>query len=179
MHLHLGGGNLTSNDLTVQKIVIWWKGGGQKFSGRSLLGGGWANFRQAGKVKKQPSFCIRFFIFLYIVLSNMFQTTWRHLFVIDPFFFCPSRVLRTHSNRSISPEVFLWKVVLKICSKFTGEHPCGSVISIKLLCNFINVTLSHGCPLVNLLLILTTPFYKNTFEGLLVVKDIRWTFLRH
>ena len=33
--------------------------------------------------------------------------------------------------RSSSPEVFLGKDVLKICSKFTGEHPCRSVISIK------------------------------------------------
>ena len=38
--------------------------------------------------------------------------------------------------RSNSLEVFLGKGVLKICSKFTGEHPCRSVISIKLLCNF-------------------------------------------
>ena len=30
-------------------------------------------------------------------------------------------------------EVFLRKGVLKICSKFTGEHPCWFVISIKLL----------------------------------------------
>ena len=29
-------------------------------------------------------------------------------------------------------EVFLGKALLKICSKFTGEHPCQSVISIKL-----------------------------------------------
>ena len=36
--------------------------------------------------------------------------------------------------RSSHPEVFLEKGVLKICSKFTGEHPCRSVISIKLLC---------------------------------------------
>ena len=34
--------------------------------------------------------------------------------------------------RSSRPEVFLGKVVLKICSKFTGERPCRSVISIKL-----------------------------------------------
>ena len=27
---------------------------------------------------------------------------------------------------------FLGKGVLKICSKFTGEHPCRSVVSIKL-----------------------------------------------
>ena len=29
---------------------------------------------------------------------------------------------------------FLKKGVLKICSKFTGEHPCRSAVSIKLLC---------------------------------------------
>ena len=38
--------------------------------------------------------------------------------------------------------MFLRKGVLKIWSKFTGERPCRSVISIKLLCkfflNFIN-----------------------------------------
>ena len=34
--------------------------------------------------------------------------------------------------RSSQPEVFLGKGVLKICSKFTGEHPCRSAISIKL-----------------------------------------------
>ena len=33
---------------------------------------------------------------------------------------------------SIRPEVFWRKDVLKICSKFTGEHPSRSVISIKL-----------------------------------------------
>ena len=36
---------------------------------------------------------------------------------------------------SSHPEVFLIKGVLKICSKFTGEHPCRSAISITLLCN--------------------------------------------
>ena len=41
--------------------------------------------------------------------------------------------------RSSHPEVFLEKGVLKICSKFTGEHPFQSVISIKLLCNFIEL----------------------------------------
>ena len=33
------------------------------------------------------------------------------------------------NNRSSHPEVFLEKGVLKICSKFTGEHPCRSEIS--------------------------------------------------
>ena len=35
--------------------------------------------------------------------------------------------------RSSHPDLFLGKGVLKICNKFTGEHPCRSVISIKLL----------------------------------------------
>ena len=35
--------------------------------------------------------------------------------------------------------MFLRKGVLKICSKFTGEHPCPSAISITLQSNFIEV----------------------------------------
>ena len=35
--------------------------------------------------------------------------------------------------KSSHPEVFLGKGALKICSKFTGEHPCRCAISIKLL----------------------------------------------
>ena len=35
--------------------------------------------------------------------------------------------------RSSYPEVFLEKGVLKICRKFTREHPCRSAISIKLV----------------------------------------------
>ena len=37
--------------------------------------------------------------------------------------------------RSSHPKVFLGKGVLKMCSKFTGEHQCRSVILIKLLCS--------------------------------------------
>ena len=29
------------------------------------------------------------------------------------------------------PEVFFGKDVLKICSKFTGEHPCRGMVSIN------------------------------------------------
>ena len=53
--------------------------------------------------------------------------------------------------------MFLRKGVLKICSKFTGEHPCRSVISIKLPCNFIKIALRHGCSPLNLLHIFRTP----------------------
>ena len=40
-------------------------------------------------------------------------------------------------KRSSPPEVFLAKVALKIYSKYTGEHPDQSEISIKLQSNFI------------------------------------------
>ena len=54
------------------------------------------------------------------------------------------------------------KGVLKICSKFTGERPCRSVISIKLICNFIEITVWHEyCP-ENNLRICRAPFYQNS-----------------
>ena len=63
-------------------------------------------------------------------------------------------------DRNSQPEVFLGKGVLKICSKFTGEHPCRSVISMKLQSNFTEITLQHGCSPSNLLHIFRTPFPK-------------------
>ena len=71
--------------------------------------------------------------------------------------------------RSSHPEVFLKKGVLKMCSKFTGEYPCRSVISIKLQSNFIEIALRHGCFPVNLLHIFRTPFTKKTSGRLLLV----------
>ena len=68
--------------------------------------------------------------------------------------------------RSSHPEVLLGKGVLKICSKFTGEHPCQSAIWIKLQNNFIEITPGHGCCPVNLLRNFNTPFCKNTSERL-------------
>ena len=64
--------------------------------------------------------------------------------------------------------MFLGKGVLKICSKFTGKHPCRSVTSIKFLCNFIVITLQHGCYPVNLLHIFRTTFLKNKSGRLLL-----------
>ena len=61
--------------------------------------------------------------------------------------------------RSSHPEVFLEKGVLKICSKFTGEHLCRSVISI---------TLRHRCSPVNLLHNFRTTFTKSTSERLIL-----------
>ena len=81
-------------------------------------------------------------------------------------------------HRSSPPEENQEKGVLKICSKFTGEHPCRSAISIKLQSSFIETTLWHECSPSNLLYIFRTPFPKNTSGWLLllVVKKLggRW-----
>ena len=59
--------------------------------------------------------------------------------------------------------MFLRKGLLKIYSKFTGEHPCRSVISI------IEITFRHGCSPVNLLHIFRTPFPRITSGWLLLL----------
>ena len=103
--------------------------------------------------------------------------------------FCTASTLAEYEScRSSHPEVFPGKGVLKIC-KFTGEHPYRSVISIKLLSNFSEITLRpgcsqialrHGCSPVNLLHIFRTPFPENTSGQLLLlfwstnVKIIQW-----
>ena len=71
-------------------------------------------------------------------------------------------------SRSCYSEVLLRKGVLKICSKFTRGHTCRSAISIKLICNFIEIALQHGCPPVNLVYIFRTPFPRNTSGWLLL-----------
>ena len=70
--------------------------------------------------------------------------------------------------RSSLSKTCLQKGALKIWSNFTGKHPRGKKISIKLLCNFIKMTLPHGCSPVNLLHIFRTPFNKNTSGGMLL-----------
>ena len=72
------------------------------------------------------------------------------------------------THRSTPSEVFLGKDVLKIYSKFTREHPCLSVVSMKFLYSFIEIIYGMGF-LVNFQHISITPFYKNTFGGLLLV----------
>ena len=53
--------------------------------------------------------------------------------------------------RSWPAEGFFLKGVLQMCSSFTGERQCRSVIAKKLECN----TIFNVC----------SSFYKNTFEG--------------
>ena len=64
-----------------------------------------------------------------------------------------------------------------VLRKFTGEHPCWSVISIKLVCNFIKITLRRGSSPVNLLHIFRTPFPKNISERLLL-NLIQWNLCK-
>ena len=87
------------------------------------------------------------------------------LIVVDSIHFIRYKCKITHCldsqtlpNKSSHPEVVLGKGVLKLRSKFTGEHPCRSVISTKLQSNFIQ----HGCSPENLLNIFGTPLTKNT-----------------
>ena len=59
--------------------------------------------------------------------------------------------------------MFLGKGVLKICSKFTGEHPCRNAIP-------------HFGMGVNLLHIFRIPFLKNT-SGRLLLRPVFWHIL--
>ena len=77
---------------------------------------------------------------------------------------CPVNV----GTEAVTQRCSLEKVFLKIGSKYTGEHPCRSAISIKLQSNFIEIVLLHGCSPVNLLNILRTSFPKNTSGRLLL-----------
>ena len=75
-------------------------------------------------------------------------------------------------SRSSRLKEFLVKGVLKICSKFTGEYPCRSVISIKLL---IEITIRHGFSTVHLLHNFRTAFSNNT-SGWLLLQISRFTY---
>ena len=67
--------------------------------------------------------------------------------------------------------MFLEKGVLKRYSKLTAEHPCLSVISMKLQSNFIEITLQHWWSPENLMRIFRTPFIKNTSGRLLLINN--------
>ena len=79
------------------------------------------------------------------------------------------------SFRSSHPVVFLGKGFLKIYSKFTGEHPCRSVISIKLL--YWNRTSAWVSP-VNLLHIFRTPFLRTNLGGCFCSLTFRQLWIR-
>ena len=57
------------------------------------------------------------------------------------------------------------------------KQPSRGVL-IKLLCNFIEIALRHGCSRVNLLHIFRTPFSKNTSRWLLLNLSIKGTVMQ-
>ena len=77
-------------------------------------------------------------------------------------------LVRNLKSRSSHTDMFSRKGGLKICSKFTGEHPYLSAILIMFLCNSIEITLQYRCSPVNLAHIFRTPFPKNTSGRLLM-----------
>ena len=86
-----------------------------------------------------------------------------------------------YRSRSSRLEVSCRKRCSGNSSYFTGELAYRRVISIKLLCKFIEITLLHGCSPVNLLHIFRIFFLKNTSGGLLLQmcsqdprKHFRW-----
>ena len=79
-----------------------------------------------------------------------------------------------NQQKQSSRESVLKKKRSEICSKFIGEHPCQSVILIKLLFNFIEIALWHGCSSVVLLHIFRTSFHKNT-SGELLLNQVQFS----
>ena len=68
--------------------------------------------------------------------------------------------------RSSPPEVFLGKGVLKICRKFTGEHPCRSAVSIKLQSNSGMAASLSPCAF---LLVEVIPFSGSLMEAIVFI----------
>ena len=91
-------------------------------------------------------------------------TTWETKNFISPLPRCQWPPSATNSH----PELFLGKGVLKIYSNFTAKTRMPKCNFNKLLCNFIEVPLRHGCSPVNLLHNFRKPFFKNTSEDLLL-----------
>ena len=84
-----------------------------------------------GKVSKKEIFIFFYRSILVLWKCQIHKTNLGQFsmlsFIVNCFFLMVFAIYR-----SSPPYVFLRKFVLKIFSKFTGEHPCRSVISIKL-----------------------------------------------
>ena len=94
--------------------------------------------------------------------------------------FYATEIYQQIGGRSSRTVMLLRKDALKIYSKFTGEHPCWSAISIKLQSKFIEIALWHGYSSANWLHIFRTPFPRNTSVWLLLWrKPSSFLFLLH
>ena len=104
-------------------------------------------------------------------------------YFMENFIFCAVSSLKcvtpnSHFNtEGALQRCFQEKVSSKYTASLNGEHPCQNVISIKLLCNFIEITYQHGCSPVHLLHIFRTPYTRNTSGWLLLMKFVKTTHL--
>ena len=117
-----------------------------------------------------PELCIRTLHKAFCCLTKILEKSYDLIFTFKAMIWngASKKINGIATNGSSCPEVFIGKAVMKICSKFTGEYPYRSVISVKLQSNFIEITLRHGCSPVNLLLIFRIPFLKKTSGWLLL-----------
>ena len=99
------------------------------------------------------------------VLSTLLLLQKGNIYKLQP------KILRSIS-RSSCPEVF-WKkkLLLKLCTEFTGKHLCWSpfnkVAGLQ-TCNFIKKRLKYRCFPVNFAKYLGTPISKNIYKRLLL-----------
>ena len=85
-----------------------------------------------------------FTLFYFAVLKNIMLAYWLTVNILRNILSSYNVLQVDELRRSSLPEVFLRKGALKICSKFTGEHPCRSVTSIKLLFNLLKSHVDMG-----------------------------------
>ena len=78
------------------------------------------------------------------------------------------------SYRSSPQQVFLGKSVLKICTEFTGEYPCWSGISIKLLCILIQMQGKLQACRKNSFLSILRNLLKSIFFSLKLMRRLIW-----
>ena len=105
-------------------------------------------------------------------LSNSFTLNlyWHFAEILSTFIKKLKQLIVFSSN---PPEVFLGKGVLKLCSKFTGDHLCWSMISIKFLGTSVWVFPDNWQH------IFRSPLYKSTYgELLLWFLETTWNWFR-
>ena len=112
------------------------------------------NLHNCDKLQNFTHFSETLMVLLSILGNFWYQKINSEICSIESYLMTPRRKERWIKVRSSHSKVFVGKGVLKIYRKFTGEHPCRSVISIKLQSNFIEIALRHRCTPVNLLYIL-------------------------
>ena len=106
----------------------------------------WKSYAAAKNIVVDPKT-----IYTYTYTNWRWQNSTRYSpFYKFPYFRC------SHSERCSYEKVF-WKYVANLLE----NTKCWNAISIKLLCNFIEITLRHGCSPANSLHIFRTPFLKN------------------